>query len=214
MDSLCHLLTYDVIGNRHSPGIAYEEVALELNSEIPHALIVQRSMWQQEKPKRTLLSLLCLSRSQEAWAGSKHCPQSVQVQFSSCIKLVLGRHFYKFLADLKSRLELGFKKPWKRKPSWQEDFSGLWVFLFWGFGGCFFFFITPSLPEEAFLILLSLFLSLPISCRCHSLKNLFFYCEADFFASLFWLCCHRDWWSWTACDGWVPNSLFWHSCYK
>lgn len=36
------------------------------------------------------------------------------------------------------------------------------------------FFVTPSLPEGAFLILLSLFLSLPISCRCHSLRDLIF----------------------------------------
>lgn len=37
-----------------------------------------------------------------------------------------------------------------------------------------FFFITPSLPEGAFLILPSLFLSLPISCRYHSLRDLIF----------------------------------------
>lgn len=92
----------------------------------------------------------------------KHSSQSAQLQFSSCIKSVLGRHFHKILADLKSRLELGFKKARKCKPSSLERrFFQIWGLVF---------FVTPPLPEGAFLILLSL----PISCRCHSLRDLIF----------------------------------------
>lgn len=72
-----------------------------LNSGITYALVVQRSVWQQEKLKQAFLSLLHLSCSPEACAGSKRHPQSGQVQFNPCIKPVLGRHFCKFLAGLK-----------------------------------------------------------------------------------------------------------------
>jgi len=37
-----------------------------------------------------------------------------------------------------------------------------------------FFFFSPSLPEGAFHILLPLFVSLQISCKCHSLGDLIF----------------------------------------
>lgn len=56
------------------------------------------------------LPLLLSSQIQEARAGSSTV-QSLQVQFSPCIKPVLGGHFYKFLADFKSRPELDVKKP-------------------------------------------------------------------------------------------------------
>lgn len=72
-------------------------------------------------------------------------------------------------------MQLCFKKPGNCKPFWQEDFT------VWGRGlvFCLFvvllkFFVPPSLPEKAFVILLSPFLSLPIPCRCHSLTDLIF----------------------------------------
>lgn len=67
---------------------------------------------------RPSLSLLCLSCSQEAWTGSKCCPHSVQVHCSPCGKPFLGRHSYKFLAGLKNRLGLDFKKPSKQVRVW------------------------------------------------------------------------------------------------
>lgn len=44
---------------------------------------------------RPSLPLLLSSHIQEAWVGSSTV-WSLQVQFSPCIKTVLGRHFYKF----------------------------------------------------------------------------------------------------------------------
>lgn len=106
------------------------------------------------------LLLLFSSHIQEAWAGSSTV-QSLQVQFSPCIKPVLGRHFYKFLADFKSRSELGFKKPWKCKPVKQEDFSVVWSWrVFW---------LIPY-QKELFL----LFFSCQIFAGAIVLKDLFF----------------------------------------